>query len=60
MDEVLREMVEKYNFEYHEETEDEKAELHRKVIEDVRREYAERYRVLKNHVCSTVDETGRK
>jgi hypothetical protein len=60
MDEVLREMAEQYGFEYHEKTEEEKAEQHRKIVDDVRREYAERYRVLKNHVCSTVDETGRK
>lgn len=59
MNEVFREMSEKYGFEYHEDTEEEKAERGRKIKEDVRREYVERYRVMKNYVTSTEQECGR-
>ena len=55
MEEVLRELAEEHGFEYHEDTEEEKAERHRKVVEDVRREYAERYRVMKMYVESRGD-----
>lgn len=49
-DEVFRELAERFGFEYHEDTPEEIEERHRRIGENVRREYAERYRVMKAYV----------
>ena len=54
MEKVLRELAEEHGFEYHEDTEEEKAEQHRRIVEEVRREYAERYKVMKKYVDNHV------
>lgn len=54
MEEVLRELAEEHGFEYHEDTEEEKAAQHRRIIEEMRREYAERYRVMKKYADNHV------
>lgn len=55
MEEVLRELAEEHGFEYHEDTPDEIEARKKKIVEDVRREYAERYRVMKKYVESRGD-----
>ena len=55
MEEVLRELAEEHGFEYHEDTPDEIEARKKTIVEDVRREYAERYRVMKMYVESRGD-----
>jgi len=55
MEEVLRELAEVHGFEYHEDTPDEIEAREKTIVEDVRREYAERYRVMKMYVESRGD-----
>ena len=56
MEEVLKELAEKYGYDYRKDTPDEIAARKRKVIEDVRREYAERYRVMYNYATGRAAE----
>ena len=59
MEEVLRELAEEYGFEYREDTPDEIEARNRKIAEDVRREYAERYRVMYNYATGRATDAGR-
>ena len=59
MEEVLRELAEEHGFEYHEDTPDEIEARNRKIAEDVRREYAERYRVMYNYATGRATDAGR-
>ena len=53
-DEVFREMAEKYGFEYHERSPEEIEAQNRRIEEEVRLEYAERYRVMKAYVSHAI------
>jgi len=59
MEEVLRELAEVHGFEYHEDTPDEIEARKKKIVEDVRREYAERYRVMNSYATGRAIDTGR-